>query len=109
MKAIRATLATLAAGLVLAGCNTTGQVVSPTPESIQQAIINGCGFYEPISVLAKILASFVPIPGVSTVTALADEVCAAEIPPTASAGRMMATPKPVVRGVQLQGVYVGKP
>ena len=72
----------LAAGLTIAGCNTAGQFVPPTPASLQQAIINTCGWYNELGPLGQLIASFVPVPGVSTTAAvlnqLATQVCAAE-------------------------------
>ena len=101
----------LAAGLTVAGCNTTGQFVPPTPASLQQAIINACGYYAEIGPLGQLIASFVPVPGVSTTAAavnqLALQVCSAAIvvksTPTASPNGPVQV---MVNGVPITGRFV---
>lgn len=99
-------------GLMLAGCNPTGTAfVPPTPASLQQAIINACGYYAEIGPLGQLIASFVPVPGVSTTAAvvnqLALQVCSAAIvAKTAPAASPSGTVPLVVNGVPITGRFV---
>ena len=97
---------------LVAGCAPgTGGFVPPTPASLQQAIINACGFFAELGPLAQLIASFVPVPGVSTTAAvvnqLAMQVCAAVTPvaatPQARAGGSVSV---VVNGVPIVGRFV---
>lgn len=101
--------ALLAVGLL--GCNASQQFVPPTPASLQQAIINSCSYYAEIGPLGQLIASFVPVPGVSTTAAavnqLALQVCAAAIAakttPTATPGGAVPLN---VNGVAITGRFV---
>lgn len=69
-----------------------------TPSNLQAGVLKACGYYETLGPLAEIIASAVPIPGVSLVENLISAICQAELanasrPPVRAAnGRMMAAP-----------------
>lgn len=82
------------------GCSAppNSTFVPPTPASLQQALLNACGFSAEIGPLATLIAQFVPVPGVSTTATvlnqLTSQVCAQVMPtkltPQAVAGGTVA-------------------
>lgn len=85
--------------------------VPPTPASLQQALINGCGFFAELGPLAALIANFVPIPGVSTTAAalnqLTQQVCAAVMPTKSQPGAAVGGAVTVqVNGVTIVGKFV---
>lgn len=95
---------------LLTGCAGT-TFVAPTPASLQQALINACGFFAELGPLAQLIANFVPIAGVSTTAAvlaqLTTQLCNAVMPakttPMATAGGQVSV---VVNGVTIVGKFV---
>jgi hypothetical protein len=98
--------------LVLTGCQTSSVPTSPLinvgvsylPEHIQQHVRNACGWVEPLSNLAKIVASLGGFSVPDIANQVAQEICTAVRPPVV-AGRRMAA-KRTVQGVRLQGRFV---
>jgi hypothetical protein len=108
----RLAAACLAAAL-LGGCQTTN--LPPTspiinvgigllPENIQEHVKNACGWLEPVSGIAAIVAALggFQVPDIANRVAL--EICTAVQTPRASARR--AATRKVAAGVVLRGRYV---
>jgi hypothetical protein len=104
-------IAGLAAAISLGACEpvTIGGGPSPTNDTsakiadyvkqAQNAIVQGCSWYEPAESLARIFVSGATISSVSTVVAA---VCSAVRTPAARRGGG----KPAVKGVRLQGGFI---
>ena len=103
----------IASPLALGACAAPPNTgfVPPTPQSLQQALINSCGFFAELGPLAALIANFVPIPGVSTTASvlnqLALQVCQSvmvvKTTPAAVAGGSVSV---VVNGVPITGRFV---
>lgn len=102
------------APFAVASCSQTGGGTLPLPEVVQQAIEAACGFIADLGPLAQLILAFVPIPGVSTVTAIANQVCAAIEPvraarmavPQASASALVVVKSGKGKDVLVTGRFV---
>jgi hypothetical protein len=98
--------------LVLTGCQTSSVPTSPLinvgvgylPEHVQQHIRNTCGWVEPLSNLANIVAALGGFSVPDIANRVAQEVCAAVRQPR-SASRSAKVSRQV-RGVALKGSFV---
>lgn len=86
--------------------------VPPTPQSIQQGVLNTCGYVAEIGPIAQLIAAVVPIPGVSNGVTLGvqltNEICtqATKAAPAGAVRGAASAPVPVVvRGVTISGYF----
>lgn len=118
MKRIfRTILAAAAMAVVMTACTPApdSKFVAPTPQSLQQFVLNTCGYLAEVGPLAQLIAAFVPVPGVSNTTSVVTQigtaVCTqamAAKPAAAPAGSRAgaASPRPVVvNGITVTGYY----
>ena len=63
----------VAGALALSSCASTGGFVPPTVQSVYQAVLNGCAFQASAPELQALITA--AIPGLTTVAAIATEVC----------------------------------
>lgn len=106
-------IALAAVSLSLGACASNGQLQIPaalTPTAINadvaqvQSIAQGlCGWREPLSVLAQIIATFAGGSGVvASANEIASQVCAA-VTPAAHGGSLHGARAPSLHGIRLQG------
>ncbi len=106
---MRRIIAIAAVALALAGCTPppNNTFVAPTPQSLQQFVLDTCGYYAELGPLAQLILSFVPGSGATTtasiVSQLGKAVCGSATAPRASAGGVSPV---VVSGIVITGKFV---